>query len=70
MLGLRMSEILPMPFKNGRSVSYSPLALLNTTSGLQNQLFWGLILLVQDFHLGIPLWASNPLFLGEKSLQL
>ena len=48
-LGPRTCEILHVPFKSEVSVSPSPLGLLmGSPTGLQSQMFWGLILPVQD----------------------
>ena len=66
-LGLRGCENLHMPFKNRVSVFFIPLTLLYTRStGLQSQMFWGLIFPVQDPLLRSLMLGSDPSLLGEK----
>ena len=58
LLRLGAYEILYLPFKNRVSVSYSPLALLYANfSGLQSQMFWGLLFLCRGLRL--PLLGGN-----------
>lgn len=53
-LGLRACETVYAPFSSRVSVSQSPTALQKASpTGLQSQLSWGLVLLVQD------LWEPN-----------
>ena len=54
-LGLKVSEVLCVPFKSGVSVFYSPLALPNISpTGFQSQIFGGLVFSVQDPQAGDP----------------
>ena len=60
-------EILCVLFMGGVFISHSPLALLKVSpTGLQRQIFWGLIFLVQDPWVGCPLWGLDTLLLGEN----
>ena len=73
-LELKAYEVLHSPFKSRVSVSYSPPALsYASSSGLQYQIFWGLIFPVQDTKGGDPdvglgtlMWGSEPSLLGEN----
>ena len=59
-LGLWAYEIFMWALKNGARFlqpSDSP-----KTSGLQSQMFWGLVFLLQDSELGGPMWGSKPSF--------
>ena len=70
-LGFGMYEVLCAPFKCWVSVSYSPLALLYTSpTGLENQMFEGLIFLVQDPWAGEPDEWLRPLTPLREPLQL
>ena len=61
-MGLRVCEILCVPFKSRVSISHHPLAPLKVSStGFQSQMLWGLKFLLQN-----PMWAWIPLFLGEN----
>ena len=65
-LGLWAYEIFMWALKSGARFlqpSDSP-----KTSGLQSQMIWGLVFLLQDSELGGPRWGSNPLL--RKPLQL
>lgn len=70
-LGLRACEILHVPFKSGVSVSYGLVALLYASSaGLQDQMFWGLVSLVQDSWAGKTDVRLGPITPWEELLQL
>ena len=67
-LGLWAYEFYRVCFKSKVFVSYSPLTLLKARlRGLQNQIFWEFICLVQtDPKLASPLWALDVLLLGKN----
>lgn len=62
-----LSKSLHGSCKNGISVSYSTLCLLDVNLfGFQNQMFWRLNSLVQVPRVGVSDVGSNPLHLREK----
>ena len=66
-LGPAACEILCTPFKNGLSISHSPLGLLKVSStGLQSQTFWGLSSQYKTRRPGSLMWGLDPLFLREN----
>ena len=69
-LGLGVCEILCVPSKSGISISYSPLALLKVCpTGLQSQIFWGLIFPVHSSQgWGDQCGAQTPPSLGTTSI--
>ena len=53
------------------SLSHSPRGVPNVSlTGLESQVFWGLILLVQEARAGKPLVSSGPSLLGQKFCSL
>ena len=67
-LGLWACKFYRVCFKSKVFVSYSPLTLLKARlRGLQNQIFWEFICLVQtDPKLASPMWALDALLLGQN----
>ena len=64
-------EILCAPFKNRVSIFHSTLALSRVSpAGLQSQMFWGLIFLVQDPQTGEPNVGFRPFAPWRGPLQL
>lgn len=65
-LGLRECNILCFPFKNGVSLSCSPLNLpYASPTVFQKQMFWGLVFPVEYLQAREPYVGSNLLFLGK-----
>ena len=61
-LDLGVGEILLCAFKSG--VYFPQLSRWEVSlTVLQSQMFWGLVLLVQDPLAGSPVWSSDPLLL-------
>ena len=64
-------EILCVTFKNGVSISHSPLDLLEVSPpGLQSKIFWGIIFLRQDPQTWEPNVGLRTLTPWEEPLQL
>lgn len=62
---LEQVRFLCAPFQSGDSISHSSLGLPKVSpTGLQRQMFWGLIFLAQDRCLGRLMWGSDPSLLG------
>ena len=59
-LGLGAWKILWVPFKKGIAISHNPLSLPKVSlTGLQSQMFWGLIFLAQDACAQERRWAQG-----------
>lgn len=67
----RVTKSACEPFKRSISVSYSPLGLLDVSPvGVQSQMFWGFISLLQFPRIGVLDVGYEPLSPQEKKLHL
>ena len=71
MLGPEACEMSCVPLESEASISQSPLELLKASpTGLQSQMFWGLIFLLQNLQTGQTDVGLRPLTRWGESLQL